>query len=69
MVGYEPDTSATAAVATVGAALGDVCFTTERHTARAAIATLHIDVAFVYEVGLHGTFLDPRSVGQSTRGA
>ena len=63
VVGDEPDTSAITAVAAIGTALGDVCFTTKRHAARAAIATLDIDVALVNEIG-HRTTLPDKSASE-----
>ena len=50
MVGDQPYASAIAAVAAVRAAFRDVCLTSKRHTARATVAALNVDIALIHEV-------------------
>ena len=45
----QPHIAALAAVAAVGAAFGDVCFTAERNRARAAVTGLYMELALVNE--------------------
>ena len=52
VVGDEPDVAALATVTTVRAAHRDRAFTTERHTARAAVPAPHVQLTFVDELGL-----------------
>jgi hypothetical protein len=47
--GDQPDVAAGASVTAVGTTLGDVGFTTERHTARATVTRLDVDLGLVYE--------------------
>ena len=50
-IGDEDDDAAVAAVAAVGAALGDVLLAPERDAPVAAVAGFHVDVGFVDEHG------------------
>lgn len=50
-VSDEPDVAAVAAITTVGAAFGDVGFTTECDRARTAISGLHMEATLVDEAG------------------
>ena len=49
LVGLEHDVAAVAAVAAVGAALGNMSLTAEAQAARAAVTALHVNAYFVYE--------------------
>ena len=51
-VGEEDDAAAVAAVAAIGAALGDVLFAAERDAARAAVTGLYVDLGFVNKHGV-----------------
>jgi len=48
-IGHEPDVATPATIAAIGAALGHVGLTPECDAAGAAIATAHVQLAFVDE--------------------
>jgi hypothetical protein len=56
-VGPDDHVAAVTTVTTVGSALGDVRFTTERHRTRAAVTTAEVALHLVDERGLHSTSL------------
>ncbi len=64
-IGDQPDRAAVTAVTAVGAAPGDVGLPAERHTARAAVTGLHVDVALVDERGHPGKARPPGPVRET----